>query len=74
MESWHKHPSLLGNEWSGRENLPQSEKRNSYRTRAKRTTRKMVGLCDGMLLLLAQRARKDGRWHDSIREEIWQEA
>ena len=34
------------------------------------TTRRMVGQCDGMLLLLAQRARHDGRWHDSIREEI----
>ena len=38
---------------------PQSERRNSYRTSAKGTTRRMVGLCDGMLSLLAQRARQD---------------
>ena len=35
------------------------------------TARRMVGLCDGKLLLLAQRARQDGRWQDSIREEMW---
>ena len=37
----------------------------------KRTTRRIVGLRDGTLLLLAQCARHDGRWHDSIREEMW---
>ena len=73
MESWHKHPSSLRNERSGRKSRPQSERRNSYRTRAKRTARWTVGRCDGMLLLLAQRARKDGRWQDSVREEIWPE-
>ena len=31
------------------------------------------GLCDGMPLILAQRARQDGRWPDSVREEIWSE-
>ena len=40
------------NERSGRRSRPQSERRNNYRTRAKRTTRRIVGLCDGMLLLL----------------------
>ena len=30
----------------------------------------MAGLSFGMLLLLAQRARQDGRLQDSIREEI----
>ena len=52
METWHKHTSSLRNERSGRRSRPQSERRNSYRTRAKRTNRRMVGLCDGMLLLL----------------------
>ena len=31
----------------------------------------MVGLCDVMLVFLAQRAGNAGWWHDSIREEIW---
>ena len=53
-------PSSNRNEPSGRMSRPQSKRRNSYRTRAKRTTRRMVGLCDGMLLLLAQRARQYG--------------
>ena len=48
-------------ERSGRNSRPQSERRNSYRTRAKRTTKRLVA---GMLLLLAQRARQDGRWQD----------
>ena len=34
---------------------------------------KNSGVCDGMLLLLAERARQDARWHDSIREMIWEE-
>ena len=33
----------------------------------------MVGLCDGMLLLFAQRAQQDGRWQDCIPEETLQE-
>ena len=33
-----------------------SERRNRHRTSAKRTTRRMVALCDGMLLILSQRA------------------
>ena len=52
METWHKHTSSLRNERSGRRSRPQSERRNNYRTRAKRTTRRTVGLCDGMFLLL----------------------
>ena len=66
-------PSSLMNERSGRKSSPQSERRNSSRTRAKRTTKRWVGLCAGMLLLLARRARQDGRWQDSIRKEIWPE-
>ena len=31
---------------------PHSERRNRHRTSAKRTTRRMVALCDGMLLIL----------------------
>ena len=37
----------------------------------KRTTRRNVGLCDGMLVLFAQRARHDGPWRDSVRVEKW---
>ena len=48
-------------ERSGRNSRPQSERRNSYFTRAKRTTKRLVA---GMLLLLAQLARQDGRWQD----------
>ena len=41
-----KHTSSLRNEQSGRA-VRKSERRNSHRTRAKRTARRMVGLCDG---------------------------
>ena len=34
MESWHKNPSSLRNERSGRKSRPQSERRNSNRTSA----------------------------------------
>ena len=61
------------NERGGRKSRPQSERRNSCFTRAKRTARRMVGLCDGMLRLLSKRARQDGRWQDSIGEQIWPE-
>ena len=30
----------------------------------------MVGLCDGVLLLLAERARQDGRWQDSFEKRF----
>ena len=60
-------------ERNGRKSCPQSERRNNSRTRAKRTTKRLVGLCAGILLSLAQRARSDGRWQDSIREEMWPE-
>ena len=73
MDPWHTHPSSLRSERSGRKSRPQSERRGSCRISAKRTTRRMVGLYDGTLLLHAQRARQDGRWQDSIREEIWPE-
>ena len=72
MESWHKHSSSLRHERSGRECRPQSERRNNYRNRTKRTTRRMVGLRDGMLVLFAERALQNGRWKDSIREQTWQ--
>ena len=65
MESWHKHPSSLRHEKRGRKWSPQSARRD--RICAKWTTRRVVGLCDGMLLQLAQRAQQNGRWHDSIR-------
>ena len=68
-ESWHQHPSSPRKERS--DGKPSTERRNSDRTRARRTARSMVGLCDGMLLLLAQRARWDDRWQDSIRAETW---
>ena len=60
MESRHKHPSSFRNERSGTFCRPQSESRDSYRTCAKRASRRMVGLCYGIPLLLAQRARQDG--------------
>ena len=47
MESWHKHLSPLKDERSGRKSRPRSEGRNSDRTSAKRTSRRMVWLCDG---------------------------
>ena len=46
------HASSLINERSDRKGRPHSERRNS----AKRTKRRMVGLCDGMLKLFARRA------------------
>ena len=70
--SWHKHSSSLRHERSGRKGRPQSERRNSYRNSAKRITRIMMGLLEGMLLLSAERALQSGRWQDSIREHIWQ--
>ena len=72
MESWHRHSSSLRHERSCRKSRPQSERRNSYRNSAKRTTRSMVGLRDGMLLFLAERALQNGRWQDSFREQICQ--
>ena len=39
--------SSLRNERSGRKSRPQSEIKKSYRTRAKWTTGRMVGMCDG---------------------------
>ena len=66
MKTWHKHTSSLRNERSGRRSRPQSERRNSYRTRAKRTTRRTVGLCDGMLLLLC--ATCTTRWPMTSRQ------
>ena len=50
-----KHPSSLRNERSGRKGRSQSERRGNYRASAKWTTCRVVGLCDGALLLLAQR-------------------
>ena len=44
LESWHRHTSSLRSERSGRKSRPQSERRNSCRPRAMRTTRTMVGL------------------------------
>ena len=61
MVSRDKHPSSARNERSGRKCPPESERGNSFRTSAKWTTSRMVGLCDGMLLLLAY-ARQNGRW------------
>ena len=66
-------PHRVRNERSRRKSRPQSERRNSCRTRAKWTTRSKVVLCDEMLSLHAQHARQDGRWQDSIREAIWPE-
>ena len=43
-----------------RKSRPQSARRDSHRTRAKRTTRRMVGLCPGRLSLCAQRQKFDG--------------
>ena len=71
MESWHKHTSSLGNARSDRKSRPQNERRNSCRIRATRTTRRMLGLYDGILLLLTQRARQDDRLQNSIREHIY---
>ena len=70
MESWHKHFSSLRSEPSGKKSRPQSETRNSYRTRAKRTTRRMVGLCDGMLLLLARKSRKATKWWGETKDSL----
>ena len=67
VESRHMHPSSLRNERHTRK----SERRNSHRTSAKWTTRRMAGLCDGMLVLLAQRPRWNSRWQDSILQKIW---
>ena len=53
------------------DNMADGKTASEKRYDATWTARRMVGLCDGMLLLLAQRARQDGRWQDSIREEIW---
>ena len=50
MGSWRMHPSSRKNERRGRKGRPQSERRDGDRTRAKWTGRRMVGLCDGMLL------------------------
>ena len=70
MGSWHKHTSSLRNERSGRKSRLQSERGNSHRTRPKRTTRRMVWLCDGTAIVTCatcttrwpmarQRSRKD---------------
>ena len=45
---------------------------NSCRTCAQRTSRIKVGLCDGLLLLFAQRARQDDRVREleRVREKV----
>ena len=67
----HNTSTLLRSETSGRTNRSQSATRNNYRTSAKWSTRRVVGLCGGMPPLLAQRARQNGRFQDSSRETMW---
>ena len=74
MTSWHKHSSSLRHERSGRK-WPQSERRwkkEQLSQQCKADYQQNGGLRGGMLVLFAERASQNGRWQDSIREQVWQ--
>ena len=49
-----------------RKSCSTTKRRNSNSDGSMWLTRSMVGPCEGMLLLLAQRVRQDGRWQDNV--------
>ena len=54
-----------------RKSCSTSKPRNGNSDGSMWPTRSTVGPCDGLLLLLATRARQRGQWQRSLREQIW---
>ena len=69
LDARHAFSSSLRNQRDRRKSCSTRQRRNSDSDGSEWITRTMVGLCDGMLLLLATRARQEGRWQDSMREK-----
>ena len=56
--------SFLKNRWYSRKSCSTSTRRNSNNIDV---SRRVMGLCNGVILPLAERARQDGRWQDTMR-------
>ena len=67
----YEYSSSFRNQRDRREGWSTRKRRNRNRDGSKWLSPKMVGPCDGTLLLLAERARHTVRWQDTIREHVW---
>ena len=70
MDTRHGYSPSFRNQRDRGKRCSTSNKGNSDTDGSKWLARSMVGLCDGMSLPLAQRARQDGPWQDSVWENI----